>query len=233
MIRPERRSGLSTPTPILMPTSTPARSRTSRHAAAALVLALALLPAACGGGDTPEPADEGTAATTARADTHDAFMDNVAALCGRAFRGAAELATSDAFDGEMIMHVRVCTEDEIQIPVHVEENRSRTWILTRTADGLRLKHDHRYPDGTEEQQTQYGGDTTEPGTQYRQSFPADAYTAELIPEAETNVWSMTIDPETNRFIYHLTRHGEPRATFVIDLSDEVPPPPPAWGYEGT
>lgn len=80
--------------------------------------------------------------------------------------------------------------------------------------------------------TQYGGDTTSPGTPAEQSFPADAFTAQLLPEAATNVWTLTLEAG-ERLIYHLTRHGEPRATFVIDLTREVPPPPAPWGYEGT
>jgi hypothetical protein len=136
------------------------------------------------------------------------------------------------FEGEMIMHVRRCEENEIQIPLHVGENRSRTWIITRTADGLRLKHDHRVPDGSDDPVTQYGGDTAEPGTALRQSFPADAFTAELLPAAATNVWTITLTPG-ERLRYHLTRHGQPRATFVFDLTDEVAPPPAPWGYEGS
>lgn len=211
------------------------------HSPAPILGAGLLLLAACGGEGGGPPAEAPAGAPAAAEGTveaplttaHDAFFDNLRAYCGRSFRGRAELATSDAFDGEMIMHVRVCRDDEIQIPLHVGENRSRTWILTRTAEGIRLKHDHRYPGGTEEAQTQYGGDTVDEGSPLHQAFPADAFTAELIPEAATNVWNLTLDPEARRLTYHLTRHDAPRATFVFDLSDEVAPPPPAWGYEGT
>ncbi len=211
-----------------------APSRFSRRALLSGAGAFALLLGGCGGDEAEAPGSEaGDRAAVAERTAHDAFMDNLRAYCGQAFRGAAELATSDAFAGEMIMHVRVCTDDEIQIPLHVGEDRSRTWIITRTAEGLRLKHDHRYPDGTEENQTQYGGDTAEEGSALHQAFPADAFTAELIPEAVTNVWNLILDPEAQRLTYHLTRHDAPRATFVFDLSEEVPPPPPAWGYEDT
>jgi hypothetical protein len=54
------------------------------------------------------------------------------------------------------------------------EDRSRTWVITRTATGLRLKHDYRHTDGTPDALTMYGGDTVGPGTAQRQSFPADA-----------------------------------------------------------
>ena len=164
-----------------------------------------------------------------RDDPHADFMTHLAGLCGRAFRGEAVLISGPGFEGELIMHIRRCSESEVQIPLLIGENRSRTWIVTRTADGLRLKHDHRLEDGSDDPVTQYGGDTADPGTATSQRFPADGYTAQLIPEAATNVWTMTIVPG-ERFIYHLTRHGEPRATFEFDLTDEVSPPPAPWGY---
>jgi hypothetical protein len=197
------------------------------------LLLLALLAASCRQAEplpAPAPLPDAQAATTAA--PQDAFFAQLTSLCGRAFRGEALLVSGPGFEGEMIMHVRRCSENEIQIPLHIGENRSRTWIITRTAQGLRLKHDHRIEDGTDDPVTQYGGDTAEPGTATRQSFPADAFTARLIPEAATNVWTITLTPG-QRLHYHLTRHGQPRATFQFDLTDEVPPPPAPWGYEGT
>jgi hypothetical protein len=196
------------------------------------VFALFFLVPACGGDAPPDTDAPDPREARAAEDPQLAFLAELSALCGRAFRGEATLASSDDFDDEMIMHVRVCEPDEIQIPLHVGENRSRTWIITRTADGLRLKHDHRLEDGSDDPITQYGGDTEDPGTPTSQSFPADDFTAELIPEAATNVWTISIEPG-RRLVYHLTRHGEPRATFEFDLTDEVPPPPAPWGYEGT
>ena len=202
------------------------------------LLPLLLLLGGCGGGDPdagPREAEGPLPATAgAEASPQDAFFAHLEALCGRAFRGEATLTSpgSTGFDGEMIMHVRRCEPEEIQIPLHIGENRSRTWIVTRTDAGLRLKHDHRVEDGSDDPVTQYGGDTRDPGTNTRQAFPADAFTAELLPEAATNIWTMTIDPGAG-FVYHLTRHGEPRATFTFDLTDEVEPPPAPWGYEGS
>jgi hypothetical protein len=162
----------------------------------------------------------------------DDFFAQLEALCGRAFEGEATLVSGDGFEDRMVMHVRRCSEREIQIPLHVGGNRSRTWIVTRTDQGLRLKHDHRHEDGSEDLVTQYGGDTRDAGTATSQSFPADAFTADLLPEAATNVWTMTIEPG-ERFVYHLTRHDEPRATFTFDLRADVEPPPAPWGHEGT
>ena len=95
------------------------------------------------------------------------------------------------------MHVRECTRDTIRIPFHVGDDHSRTWVVTRTATGLRLKHDHRHRDGSEDKLTQYGGDSTTPPTAARQEFPADAFTkALLIREGNVagaaNVWALEL-----------------------------------------
>ncbi len=128
----------------------------------------------------------------------------------------------------LVMHVRECSSNEIRIPFHVGGDRSRTWVLTRTAAGIRLKHDHRHEDGTPDAITQYGGDTREPGTAARQSFPADAHTVSLNPVYATNVWTMEIEPAT--FVYELIRVGTDRRFRVeFDLRRAVPAPPAPWG----
>ena len=192
------------------------------------VLFLVLSTGACGGdGGSDSAAD----AASSPESPGDAFFAHLTALCGRAFPGEATLISSPGFE-DLVMHVRRCEPDEIQIPLHAGENRSRTWILTRTAEGLRLKHDHRVEDGSDDPVTQYGGDTSGPGTATRQSFPADAFTSELLPEAATNVWTISLTPG-ERLVYHLTRDGQPRATFEFDLTREVELPPAPWGYEGS
>jgi hypothetical protein len=139
------------------------------------------------------------------------------------------------------MHVRQCFPNEIRIPVHVGSedgetwDRSRTWILTRTGDGIRLKHDHRHEDGSEDDVTQYGGDTAEGGSANIQTFPADDFTKEvigaLVPGAEANIWRMEITPG-EVFAYRLTRSTFDRALrWAFDLSQPISPPPAPWGYE--
>jgi hypothetical protein len=92
-----------------------------------------------------------------------------------------------------------------------------------------LKHDHRHADGSEDEVTQYGGDTSDSGTATQQSFPADQETATLIPAAATNVWTMELEPAT-RFAYTLRRQGTDRRFRVeFDLTRTVPAPPPPWG----
>ncbi|HVL66135.1 MAG TPA: hypothetical protein VM364_02605 [Vicinamibacterales bacterium] len=160
------------------------------------------------------------------------FWKHLEALCGRAFEGRLVDAPpgDTTFAGQrLVMHVRECTGDTIRIPFHVGENRSRTWVITRTAGGLRLKHDHRHEDGSEDTLTQYGGDSRAGATAAKIEFPADAHTISLIPEAKTNVWTLEVEPGA-RFVYALRREGtERRFRIEFDLTRAIPPPPAPWG----
>lgn len=140
------------------------------------------------------------------------FMTRLNALCGQRFEG--RVVTTDAADADfasrrLIMHVRDCSPDEVRIPFAVGEDRSRTWIVTKTDAGLRLKHDHRHDDGTTDVLHWYGGDTTEAGTAARQTFPVDAESIALFNANEsavstTNVWAMEVHPD-RMFAYELRR----------------------------
>src|SRR5688572_19982384 len=143
------------------------------------------------------------ACATARSDdsAQDTFFARLGAYCGRAFEGrivSPPVEADAAFAGErLVAHVRTCSDDGIRIPFHVGEDRSRTWVVTRTASGLRLKHDHRHEDGSEDRLTQYGGDTAGEGSAARQEFPADAWSKDLFrregsPQSVTNVWAIEI-----------------------------------------
>lgn len=166
-----------------------------------------------------------------------AFLSALADHCGRAYAGRIvanePAAANDPFEGKaLVMHVRECTADEIRVPFHVGDDRSRTWVITRTPTGLRLKHDHRHPDGTPDRLTFYGGDTHAPGTPARQEFPADAeskalFTREGLTVSLTNVWAMEIEPG-RRFVYELARPGR-LFRVEFDLTEPLPEPPAPWG----
>lgn len=175
-----------------------------------------------------------TAAAQGRAPTHDEFWSRLRTLCGRAFEGRLldAPAGDETFAGKrLVMHVRSCERDTIRIPFHVGEDRSRTWVLTRHARGLRLEHDHRHEDGSEDGITRYGGDTTSSGTSERQEFFADAHTAALIPAARTNVWVVEVEM-ARVFAYALRREGTARRFRIeFDLTRPVEAPPPPWGQQ--
>ncbi|WP_193049624.1 hypothetical protein [Pseudoalteromonas undina] len=168
--------------------------------------------------------------------SHDGFFDNIAAHCGKAFEGKVTVdnatGPSSFADKKLVMHVRKCNERELQVPFHVGDDASRTWIVTKTGSGLSLKHDHRHKDGTDDVSTMYGGHTLDAGFANMQSFPADQYSKELfvsqgIPQSVGNTWQMYIYPE--KFTYRLIRQGrEFRVDF--DLTKPITPPAAPWGY---
>jgi hypothetical protein len=182
-----------------------------------------LLTLAMAGGCATPAADLGPQQT---------FWSAIDALCGQAFAGrVVEAPAGDTTfaERELVMHVRSCQERELRIPFHVGGDRSRTWILSRTDTGLRLKHDHRHEDGSEDSVTQYGGDTEGPGEADRQEFAADSVTAKLIPAAVTNVWTIEVEPG-RRFVYALRREGTDRRFRIeFDLTRPVATPPGPWG----
>ena len=227
-----------------------------------LSTALALALAACAPStDSPDSTDpvadaqaEAAAAAAAAAaeDTSapaDQFLMRLAEHCGQAFAGrivsnAPPSDQPDAFEGQdLVMHVRGCDDPtrELQVPFHVGDNHSRTWILTRTGDGLRLKHDHRLEDGSDDPTTMYGGDTVDAGTSQRQEFPVDQESIDLfnardgLSVSTTNVWAMEIEPG-QRFLYELARPADelnPDGRLFqveFDLTQPVETPPTPWGY---
>ncbi len=168
--------------------------------------------------------------------TQDAFFDAIRQHCGKAYAGTITVDNDpgDGFtDKKLVMHVRRCDDNQLQIPFHVGEDASRTWLITKTGSGLSLKHDHRHSDGKEDVLTQYGGHTEDAGWAQVQSFPADQYSKELfvnnaIPQSVGNTWQMYIYPD--RFTYRLVRQGrEFRVDF--DLTQTIEAPDAPWGYE--
>ncbi len=170
-------------------------------------------------------------------EAQDMFFEHLTAMLGQAFEGkVTEGGAGDQTFApyRLVMHVRAAEDNVLYIPFHVGENRSRTWIITRTGSGLQLKHDHRHSDGSHDELTMYGGHTVTAGWGNAQAFPADQYSKELfvaggIPQSVDNTWHMYIYPG-KIFSYRLTREGrEFRVDF--DLTKPVSPPPAPWGYE--
>ena len=164
-----------------------------------------------------------------RASEQDQFWSALRAVCGKAFEGRvieAPAGDTTFADKRLVMHVRGCEGETIRVPFHVGLDRSRTWVISRTGAGLRLKHDHRHEDGTEDRVSRYGGDTRAAGTAARQEFPADSFTAALLPPAAANVWALEVEPG-RAFAYELTRRGTDRRFRVeFDLARPVAPPAP-------
>ncbi|TVQ36545.1 MAG: hypothetical protein EA370_08100 [Wenzhouxiangella sp.] len=189
-----------------------------------LFAALFLLCASAGAAESDSPQDD--------------FWRALSGLCGQAFAGRL-VSFDESIDAgwlpeRLVIHVRECSDHQILIPLHVGEDRSRTWVLTRLDDGIRLKHDHRLENGDEDDMTWYGGHTTDPGRSWRQVFPVDDFSRLLflnggLEGSVANIWYMDVRPGEH-FAYGLTRAGRHlRAEF--DLSETIEPPPAPWGHE--
>ncbi|MBE1528643.1 hypothetical protein GGC65_003099 [Sphingopyxis sp. OAS728] len=194
--------------------------------------ALSLLATALGG-----------CATTSIAESpQDEFFASLSARCGQAYAG--KLASNEAADAEMrgkamVMHIRHCTADRIEIPFHIEGladdggwDRSRTWVISRTPAGLRLKHDHRHADGKPDAVTLYGGNTADAGSATRQTFPVDAESIAMFNAtgrsvSTTNIWS--VETTDTGFTYGLDRQGR-HFRVAFDYARPVTPPPAPWGW---
>ncbi|MFO7744343.1 MAG: hypothetical protein R6V36_03045 [Psychroflexus sp.] len=160
------------------------------------------------------------------------FWDRISKLKGEAFEGVViEAPDGDDFRGKrLLMHVLDVKKDTIYIPFNVGDNRSRTWILTKTNDGIQLKHDHRKEDGSDDEVTMYGGVTPNTGFDGLAMFPADQETVDLLPGTATNLWWITIDDK--KFTYNLRRIGSSvKFSIGFDLESPIDKPEPSWGWE--
>lgn len=164
-------------------------------------------------------------------DPQEQFWENLKKHCGKSYAGKfdSENPPADFAGKELVMYVMSCEENVIKIPFHVGEDLSRTWVFTRTAEGIELKHDHRLEDGSHDPVTMYGGTTSNLGLAHIQFFPADQETSILIPDASGNMWWVSI--EDKEYTYNLKRVNTPNHFRVaFDLTKEIPTPKKPWGH---
>ncbi len=193
----------------------------------ALVSAVAGLLAAC---------------SSAAAQGGPSFGDGLLAHCGKAFEG--RVVSTDPVDdawrrARLVVHLRDCDETGFRLPLALDDDRSRTWVLTRTGPegGWELRHVHLHEDGEPDILTLYGGYSGSAPAALRQEFPADTFSRELfvsqgIPESAQNVWAVEIAGDAGTLAYELRRPGR-FFRVEFDLSGSVVPPPPHWGAAGT
>lgn len=152
-----------------------------------------------------------------------AFFDTLSSLCGERFEGVMTFPTEgqDSFaNKKLIAKFDSCNNEYVKIPFAVGDDTSRTWVITQRASGLELKHDHRHADGTPDDINLYGGSTQNSGSALSQSFFADDHTKKLIPNASTNVWTISFNANKTELKYHLERHQRPRFTAKLQLVKE-------------
>lgn len=177
----------------------------------------------------PEPA-------AAQAAAQQQFMQALRPYCGQAFAAkiVEDSQPSPAWDHPLIVHIRDCEDAVIRMPLHVGEDRSRTWVLTLHDDFIDFQHIHLHEDGSPDAVSPYGGRTIDAGTRTMQSFPADPasqalFSANGLDVSVNNIWIIDF-PDEHTLRYRLTRPGR---LFEVhtDLRHPIAIPPPAWGYE--
>lgn len=151
-------------------------------------------------------------------DSRNQFFLKLKQICGQRFSGEMTfpLDGQDNFAGKLLVaEFASCSDREIKVPFHVGEDHSRTWIFTLSNNQLQLKHDHRHEDGTPDEINMYGGMASKAGSADSQAFYADQHTIRLIPEAASNIWTLSLEDQDRKLIYHLERHGKPRFTAIL------------------
>lgn len=153
------------------------------------------------------------------------FLDNLASLCGKSFAGEEtymEEGRESWADKNFVMHVTVCEEDKVHIPFHLDDDHSRTWMFLIDEEGLRFRHDHRYEDGTPEEKTLYGGYADGKGTEFRQMFPIDQYSIELLDDhEEMRQWNVVLTEDMSTLAYELLYFGEVVFRAEFDLTKPI------------
>jgi hypothetical protein len=181
-----------------------------------------------------DPARRINSGTVVLNDHQEMFWNKLKSLCGQAFRGEVfEAPANDTVfrNKELFLHIRSCEENRIRLPFVVGNNRSRTFIITKSNGSIQFKHDHRHSDGVPDSITMYGGTTSNSGSANIQFFPADQHTANILPAAAGNVWWMEI-VDGKYISYNLRRMGTDRIfTVRFDITQPVAPPEAPWGWQ--
>lgn len=156
----------------------------------------------------------------------DGFWARLQALCESSAAGRLVAAppgdTQIDPTARLVVHFWECGDTELRFPLHVAENRSRTWVFIRHADKLELRHDHRHEDGTEDRTTWYGAETMDEGTAGSQEFVTER-------NGVRSGWRVQVEPGRH-FTYGTIRGGDWRHHLEFDLSAPVAAPPMHWGH---
>ncbi|WP_444996528.1 hypothetical protein [Aliikangiella sp. IMCC44359] len=153
--------------------------------------------------------------------TQSIFFEHLTQLCGQSYNGKTvfpDTTQSQFFGKKLTIHISHCEKNTLKIPLQVGNDKSRTWVIAKTSKGLLLKHDHRHPDGTPDKITMYGGYSNNQGTELAQSFIADKETYQMMPEAKTNVWTLSFNQTKTELTYYLERHSKARFKAIFNLT---------------
>ncbi len=153
-----------------------------------------------------------------------AFMNNLSLLCGKSFQGQQaymQPGRESWEDKSLVMHVNLCEDSQVHIPFHIDDDQSRTWMFLVEDGRLRFRHDHRHEDGTPEEQTLYGGYADGTGDEYKQFFPADEYTINLLNDTNNRQWNVILAEDLSTLSYQLQYNDEIVFMADFDLTSPI------------
>lgn len=185
-----------------------------------ILFAVVIISASCGQMTNKEKASEKNNEPLLTQAEQD-FLANLATLCGNSFSGKetyTQPGRESWAEKKLVMHVRVCKDDRVHIPFHIDEDRSRTWMFLSDEKGLRFRHDHRHEDDTPEEQTLYGGYADGTGTAFIQRFPADDYTKNLLNDTLGRQWNIILAEDLSTLAYQLEYQGNIVFAAEFDLT---------------
>ena len=149
-------------------------------------------------------------------------------LCGKSFSGA--VVSQDPQDADwraktlIVGPIKCDVPNQVEMPLAVGDNKSRTWFVTGKGETLELRHQHLLEDGSLDPVTNYGGVAntapTVTGNTWRAEFPADDLTVDVfkangLDVSITNVWALEITPDET-LKYELKRKNRDfRAVFDL------------------
>ena len=168
------------------------------------VLFIAFLLSACGG-----ESDTDLTPTIEAETVQGEFFANLFENCGETFSGQAAGVQEPGEDlsGEtLIATFQTCTEEEVQIALAANGNALRTWIVSRSDDGLQLNLRSDNAGDPTMAPTGFGGAVTDIGSAMSQSFAANDSTEEAMNTMDAGIW--TLELENNQFSYALEQDGE-------------------------
>ncbi|CAN5828086.1 hypothetical protein BH23GEM6_BH23GEM6_22050 [soil metagenome] len=153
-----------------------------------------------------------------------AFFDQLAARCGDQYPGRAIIApeTDDTFRPAYLgMRIDSCTDEQIRIAFLVDEDESRTWVLTMEAGDLVFTHEHLLNGDTLSSNSGWGGRAAAgSGTATFQHFPDHRWQAETVSVESRSHWRMRMDADHGQFVYYLDRGITPAYRLVFHLGQD-------------
>lgn len=187
-----------------------------RVASRVLAAGFVMATAACAGA----PVDDASAGSP-----QEAFLRHMAARCGEEYAGRAVLApdTDNTFRPAMLrMRIDSCSDTEVRVAFLVDEDDSRTWVLTLDDGDLVFTHEHMLEGDTLSSNSGWGGRAVAgSGTALFQHFPDHRWDPERVPEERRSHWRLRIDPDHGQFVYYLDRGTTPAYRLVFHMGQDL------------